>query len=152
MNLFIHTYMYIYIHTYIHTYIHACMHTYIYIYITYTQVYPSNWIFQVLQGLTRLAILGDFTRAGEGVALDDVSARGARWRADGGAGGGGGGSLGVRRFFWASRVGDLKEIQTERGFSCKGRPKGRRISWVFDLRVNVAGAAEPGCDCVSPIH
>mmetsp|Transcript_77393 Transcript_77393/g.185467 ORF Transcript_77393/g.185467 Transcript_77393/m.185467 type:complete len:387 (+) Transcript_77393:55-1215(+) len=27
----------------------------------------------VLQGLTRLAILGDFTRAGEGVALDDVS-------------------------------------------------------------------------------
>ena len=28
----------------------------------------------MLQGLTRLAILGDFTRAGEGVALDDVSA------------------------------------------------------------------------------
>ncbi|CAE8657121.1 unnamed protein product, partial [Polarella glacialis] len=29
----------------------------------------------VLAGLTRLAILGDFTRAGEGVALDDVSIR-----------------------------------------------------------------------------
>ena len=28
---------------------------------------------EVLQGLTRLAILGDFTRAGEGVAVDDVS-------------------------------------------------------------------------------
>lgn len=30
------------------------------------------WL-QVLQGLTRVAILGDFTRAGEGVAVDDIS-------------------------------------------------------------------------------
>lgn len=28
---------------------------------------------EVLQGLTRVAILGDFTRAGEGVAVDDIS-------------------------------------------------------------------------------
>ena len=32
----------------------------------------------VLQGLTRLAILGDFTRAGEGVAVDDISAPGCK--------------------------------------------------------------------------
>lgn len=38
----------------------------------------------VLQGLTRLAILGDFTRAGEGVAVDDISAAGCKcWQVHG---------------------------------------------------------------------
>ena len=44
-------------------------------------LFTKKWFFspvfepwlQVLQGLTRVAILGDFTRAGEGVAVDDIS-------------------------------------------------------------------------------
>ena len=38
------------------------------------QVFSMVFQLQVLQGLTRVAILGDFTRAGEGVAVDDISA------------------------------------------------------------------------------